>query len=78
MSVKYCGPFGLRALCEKFNIRIFDRAVSLSLDGPAHTDSDVDQICELKSLQLLSLSGTQITDDGLDRIRHALPNCQIK
>jgi len=59
------------------NIEIFNRVVHLSLDDSAYTDAMVEHICALERLESLSLSGTEITAGGLDRIRRALPHCRI-
>ncbi len=78
MTVQYSGPFGFQTLSESVGIEYFNRAVSLSLRGPTYTDAIIAQICKLDNLHSLSLSGTGITRRGLDRIRLALPNCQIQ
>ena len=78
MSVEYNGPFGFQFLTQAVGLKYFDRAVSLSLSGPTYTDAVIEQICKLDDLHSLSLSGTGITRRGLDRIRLALPNCQIE
>lgn len=77
MSVEYCGPYGLQTLCETLDIRQFDRTVRLTLDGPRYTDATIELICKLEFLQSLTLQGTRITEEGVDRIRQSLPNCRI-
>jgi heme exporter protein D len=40
-------------------------------------DGDVEAICKLKRLRRLSVWGTMISDEGIARLRAALPECQI-
>jgi hypothetical protein len=36
--------------------------------GPETTDADLDELCELRSLQFLALLDTKITDKGLQKV----------
>ncbi len=78
MSVEYCGPVGLQFLIEAAGIDYFHRAVHISLDGLTYTDETIDELCELESLQSVTLGGTRITNSGLRRLKRALPDCRIK
>ena len=78
MTVDWLGPAWLRRPAEALEVRIFHRATKLSLEGPAYTDAAVEHISQLKDLKSLTLSRTQITDQGLKRLRRSLPLCQIE
>ncbi len=51
--------------------------VEVHLEGPKVTDSDLKNLKELKGLQELWLSYTQITDAGLKDLKQALPKATI-
>ena len=57
---------------------IFHRAKKLSLRGPAYTDAAIEHLRELKSLKLLVLQRTKISDQGRVRLQRALPHCRIE
>jgi hypothetical protein len=63
---------------ETLGVRIFHRATKLSLEGPAYTDSAIAHLSQLKDLKSLTLQRTQISDQGLHRLRRALPLCRIE
>ncbi len=49
----------------------------LELTVGALGDREMSYIATIKTLEFLDLSGTPISDDGLARLKAALPNCQI-
>lgn len=49
----------------------------LMLDGDAVTDDCVPALTQLIGLKYLNLTNTRITRDGYDRLREALPGCEI-
>ncbi len=53
------------------------RLESLSLWGCPVTDASVEELAKLKSLKRLIVIKTAISESGLDRLRLALPNCEI-
>jgi hypothetical protein len=78
VTVEWQGPTWLRRPAEALGVRIFHRATKLSLQGPAYTDAAIDHLRELKSLKLLVLQRTKISDQGRVPLQRALPNCQIE
>ena len=50
---------------------------SLDLRDTQITDAGVRHIAVLRRLEQLDIRGTRITDDGLQKLRGALPNCEI-
>jgi hypothetical protein len=55
----------------------FGELRSLDLRDTQITDDGVRQIAALRQLEQLDIRGTQITNDGLQKLRRALPNCEI-
>jgi len=55
----------------------FRQLHSLDLRDTQVTDGGVPYLAALKRLERLDIRGTQITDDGLQKLRRALPNCEI-
>jgi len=78
VTVDWQGPAWLRRPAEAIGVRIFHRATKLSLEGPAYTDSAVEHLSQLNDLKSLTLQRTQISDQGLQRLRQALPLCRIE
>ncbi|MCI0358968.1 MAG: hypothetical protein L0211_10860 [Planctomycetaceae bacterium] len=78
MTVEWIGPAWLRRPAEALGVRIFHRATRLSLVGPIYTDAAVEHICHLTDLQLVTLEGTAISDQGIARLRRELPHCRIE
>ena len=78
MTVDWHGPSWLRRPAEALGVRIFHRATKLSLEGSAYTDSAIAHLSQLKDLKSLTLQRTQISDQGLQRLRQALPLCRIE
>ena len=42
------------------------------------TDAVVESLAELKNLRVLDLRATRLTPDGVERLRKALPDCEIR
>jgi len=59
-------------------VRIFHRATKLTLQGPAYNDAAIEHVRELKSLKLLVLEQTMISNQGHLRLQRALPHCRIE
>lgn len=55
----------------------FRKLRSLDLRDTQITDEGVRHIAALRRLDQLDIRGTRITDDGLNKLRKALPNCEI-
>ena len=54
------------------------RDVVRMMRGGAHlTDAGLEEIARLKGRTFLSVTGTQVTEAGLKKIRNLLPKCQI-
>ena len=51
---------------------------SLNLDGTNVTDAGLEHLTGLTELYVLSLRNTNVTEDGLNKLRLALPNCDIR
>ena len=60
------------------SLRAFPSLQKLDLTGRPITDAAVPSISRLKKLRLLRVAGTKITDDGVFRLRAALPSCDIE
>jgi len=41
------------------------------------TDEGLQHLTGLRTLEWLELSGTQLTEQGIEELRKALPNCRI-
>ncbi len=51
---------------------------SLRLDAETVTDADLSRLEGLTDLRHLELDHTKVTDEGVNKLRAALPNCQIE
>jgi hypothetical protein len=49
----------------------------LSLWETEITDDGLEHLSGLTGLKILSLDGTQVTEDGVKRLQVSLPNCKI-
>jgi hypothetical protein len=78
VTVEWQGPAWLRRPAEVLGVRILHRATKLSLQGPAYSDAAIEHLRELKSLKLLVLEQTKISDQGRLRLQRALPQCRIE
>ena len=59
-------------------LRDFPGLQKLDLTGRPITDAAVPSISELANLRVLKMGGTRLTDDGVSRLRAALPSCVIE
>ena len=59
-------------------LRAFPHLQKLDLTGRPITDAAVPSISRLKELRILRVAGTKITDEGVFRLRTALPSCVIE
>jgi len=41
------------------------------------SDAGLERLENMKGLRMLSLSGSQVTDEGIEKLKQALPNCRI-
>ncbi|MEO8497612.1 MAG: hypothetical protein ABI614_21300 [Planctomycetota bacterium] len=78
MSVTYTGPAVLHSLYFDNEIHWYDRVTSVSLDGSKFDDRVVDELCKFKHLGFVSLYKTNLTDEGVARLRSRLPGCQVQ
>ena len=53
------------------------RLQDLRLDGATITDAGVETLCAMTSLKSLNLYHTLVSEKGYQRLRQALPGCQI-
>jgi hypothetical protein len=51
---------------------------SLSLEDMQISDADIPHLAKLQQLKNLSLCDTRISREGAERLRQALPNCQVE
>lgn len=49
----------------------------LNLDGTRVTDKVIDHLSRMRSLKEIGLSRTEVTSEGAERLRQALPGCQV-
>ena len=49
----------------------------LDLGGTQVTDSGVEDLASLERLWKLRLTGTRVSNEGVRRLKQALPNCEI-
>ncbi len=49
----------------------------MRLNGTKVSDAGLKYFSGMSSLELLSLEGTQISDEGLGKLQQALPDCGI-
>ncbi len=50
----------------------------LTLYGTAVSDGAIVHLSELKSLTFLGINATNVTKEGMDALREALPGCQVQ
>jgi len=58
-------------------LRRFRKLRALDLRDTQITDGAVPYLAALNRLEQLDVRGTQMTDDGLQKLRRALPNCEM-
>ena len=66
------GGKGLAALKDLPNLEV------VQMHGPGTSDDDIEGFVALKRLKLLDLVNTRVTDEGVARLKKALPNCSIR
>lgn len=59
-------------------LRAFPRLEKLDLRGRPITDAAVPLLSRLRTLRTLKLAGTNVSDDGINCLRTALPGCSIE
>ncbi|MBM84057.1 MAG: hypothetical protein CMJ78_26185 [Planctomycetaceae bacterium] len=59
-------------------LKAIDQLKRLYLGVTEIDDSCVSLLSSMKSLEYLSVHGTQMTPEGIGQLRNALPNCQIR
>jgi len=67
-------PIGEVQLAQLKNL---SRLQYLDLSHSRISDRAVDELTPMRSLARLDVRGTRISSEGLDRLRRALPECQI-
>jgi len=60
------------------NLAPLDKLTSLDVSATAVSDEGVPALAALRNLTTLELSGTQMTDAGVARLRQLLPRCKIQ
>jgi hypothetical protein len=48
------------------------------LNSPFVTDTDLEKLKRLNQLKYVNLNNTKITEEGVNRLQQALPNCKIE
>lgn len=72
---KYRDPEVAAAMLASF--RRMPELRFLDLSSMPVSDPDLAGIAALKKLRHLDLRGTEVTDEGVENLQHALPNCQV-
>ena len=67
----------MRRWADRLGMEFMRRASGLTLARPQYTDEVIPLISQLKDVESNGLSETQITSEGVARLRWALPNCEI-
>lgn len=71
---------GLRSLGHMEHIQILDLSLTVryELDGKSQfTDASVEYLSTLQTLIVLRIGDSQLTKDGISRLRDALPKCEV-
>ena len=68
----------MRRPAEALGLPIYARATKLSLQGPKFDDRVIKHLVKLTRLESLTLSNTQLSEEGIARLRQALPRCRIE
>ena len=56
----------------------FSKLKYLYLDGTPISDASIDYLISLNNLETLSVTNTDITDEGIVRLRHHFPRATIR
>ena len=65
-------------MASKWNIRAFDRVVSLRLAGSEFTDEATPDLEALTRLEYLRVTYTRLSDVWLDKFKTTHPNCSVE
>ena len=77
VGFEYAGPDWLpKSMRDRTTL--FNRATNLILHETQVTDAGLEHLKGPTSLEWLFLDNTQVTAEGREMLRKALPNCQIK
>jgi hypothetical protein len=60
------------------NLAMLSELQFLSLNATGITDADLEHIMGMRNLQELSLKYTQVTPEGVQKLKRALPACEIE
>jgi hypothetical protein len=78
VTVQWRGPAWLRPAAEAFDLEIYRHATDLSLQGGGYDDRCIEHLVQLRRLESLALSGTELSQQGIARLQRALPDCRIQ
>ena len=70
--------FGNADLAMLYENELFSAIQSLDLRGTVISDEGLVHLERLKSLEVLRLEDTSVTQQGVEGLRRALPNCEIR
>ena len=76
-SITGAGLVHLKALTNLTFLSLRRLGQVTELYGTEVTDAQLENFKGLSKLQRLHLEGTGVTDDGVKKLRRALPNCKI-
>ncbi len=62
----------LRHGCRHFQVRLLEQ-----VGDHGSTDCGLEDLTGLNQLFVLSLNGTKVTDEGVQKLQRVLPNCGI-
>lgn len=54
-----------------------DAVVGLNLDGSKITDAGLDKLAELDQLRWVGLAKSDVSEEGINKLKAALPNCNV-
>jgi hypothetical protein len=79
VTVQWKGPAWLRRPAEAVGLgTIYLRTTAVSLHGPVYDDRVVEHLVKLRRLESIALSNTSLSQEGIARLRRALPDCRIE
>ena len=70
-------PPGLPSLRKLLGNDFFADVVRVSFNGSKVGDGELEDLKCLKRLQVMDLTGTNVTDEGVKKLQQELPNCKI-
>ena len=80
VGTQIVGPEWLRRLVGEDRMReckLFERVISVESYAATITDAEADQLSSLTNLEVIWLHGTAVTDNGIEELQKALPDCAI-